>query len=359
MERKIIHIDMDAFYASVEQRDEPEYRGKPIIVGGSKDKRGVVAAASYEAREFGVRSAMSSKVASQLCKDAIFVKPRMKAYQQESKRIMEILHRYSDLVEPLSLDEAYIDVTENKKNEKIATTLAKKIREEIFQETQLTASAGVAPNKFLAKVASDLHKPNGLCVLSPERIPLILPDLPIRVIPGIGKKTESQMLQMGVRTIRDLQQIGFNDLQNIFGKRGRWFFDTARGIDTRPVSPYRKRKSMSVENTFSADLIDLGSIEEQLLKLSHRLFDRLTARQLEGRTLILKITYSDFRKITRSHTQDDLFSTQASIYDSALQLLGSTSAGSIPLRLLGLGVSSFGALESPRATEAEQLKLPL
>jgi len=344
-QRKIIHIDMDAFYAAIEQRDFPEYRGKPLIVGGLKDGRGVVATASYEARVFGVRSAMPSIHAARLCRDAIFVKPRMNVYREESQKIMEIIRSYSHLVEPLSLDEAYLDVTENKKNEPLASKLAKQICEEIYTITKLTASAGVAPNKFLAKVASDLNKPNGVCVIPPHRVDEVLQTLVVRKIPGVGSKTEERMKSLGIHSINDLRQMGLGDLTNIFGKRGKWFYETARGIDEREVKAIRKRKSISVENTFSTDLIDLDEIEEKLGILAERLEQRMQSKELEGRTITLKITFNDFRKITRSVTTETSISSAKDLANIAVSLLEDTKAGLFPLRLLGISVSSFDKIE--------------
>ena len=258
--RKIIHIDMDAFYASVEQRDNPQLRGKPVIVGGQPDKRGVVAACSYEARKFGVHSAMSSARAHTICPQAVFVYPRFDKYRAASAVIMEIFHEYTYLVEPLSLDEAFLDVTRNKKGIESATQIARQIRREIFDKTGLTASAGVSYNKFLAKVASDYRKPDGLTVVVPDKAQSFIDHLPIRKFSGVGKVTEKKMLGLGIRTGEDLRKLSRDDLIRIFGKYGAYFYNIAHGMDSRPVTTERIRKSLGKEITLGEDIANTGEM---------------------------------------------------------------------------------------------------
>jgi DNA polymerase-4 len=337
--RKIIHIDMDAFYASVEQRDNAELRGKPVVVGGSPNSRSVVAAASYEARKFGIRSAISCSQAFRLCPQAIFVPPRFEAYKAVSSQIMAIFREYTDLVEPLSLDEAFLDVTENNFNNPSATRIAEEIRKKILEETFLTASAGVAPNKFLAKIASDMNKPNGIAVIPPEKVSEILKTLPVRKVPGIGKKTEERMFELGITTTGDLQKWERDVLVEIFGKSGEWYYRIAHGEDDREVHSSRERKSVGAEDTFSKDIVDLDSLRSEILVLSERVWKRL--RGIFGRTVTLKVTYADFEKITRSQTPKKIPETIDEIVQIVLVLLNQTEAGSRPIRLLGVSVSNF------------------
>jgi DNA polymerase-4 len=361
--RKIIHIDMDAFFASVEQRDDPALRGKPVIVGGTPDGRGVVAAASYEARRYGIHSAMSSARAVRLCPQAIFVKPRIARYREVSREILECCYRYTDIVEPLSLDEAYLDVTSNKQGVRSATETAAALRQAIFERTNLTASAGVAPNKFLAKIASDMQKPNGLTVVSPDRVAAVLATLPVRKVPGIGKVTEEKMATLGIRTTADLQQFNEATLVQIFGKVGRWYAQLAQGIDERPVNPERIRKSVSVEDTFSEDTNDLHWMKEQLTSLSESLARRLRNAETRGRTVTLKVTFADFEKCTRSKTLAYPVDEPTSLLETAETLLHLTEAGIRPVRLLGIGVSNLDLEEEADNTSLEeegwrQLALP-
>jgi DNA polymerase-4 len=337
--RKIIHIDMDAFYASVEQRDNPELRGKPVVVGGPPTSRSVVAAASYEARKFGIRSAMPSAHAARLCPHAHFVYPRFDAYKEASSQIMEIFREYTDLVEPLSLDEAFLDVTVNKFGNPSATWVAEEIRKKIFVQTSLTASAGVAPNKFLAKVASDMNKPNGITVIPPEKVHELLETLPVRKVPGIGKKTEERMLELGIQTTKDLQQWELGALTEIFGKSGEWYFRIAHGEDDREVRPSRERKSVGAEDTFSKDLLNWELMDAEIAKLGERVFRRL--RGNFGKTVTLKVTYADFTKITRGHTPKKTPESLEEIIEIAKGLLRQTEATVRPIRLLGVSVSNF------------------
>ena len=338
--RKIIHIDMDAFYASVEQRDRPETRGKPLIVGWPGE-RSVVCAASYEARKFGVHSAMPSSRARRLCPDATFIAPNFEKYKAVSQQIRDIFHRHTPLVEPLSLDEAFLDVTEELTGIPTATETAETIRREIRSETQLTASAGVAPNKFLAKIASDWRKPDGLFVIRPHQIDAFLLDLPVRKIPGVGKATEKIMTEMGVATVGDLQRFSQEQLSDRFGKWGTRLWELARGIDDHPVVPSHKRKSWSSESTFPKD-ITLEEVAGYIRNEAHSLWEALAQRKLVGRTVTVKLRTGAFVTATRRHTPelppasgDDLARIGVSLLDKFEFPAGSK------YRLAGIGVSNF------------------
>jgi DNA polymerase-4 len=358
--RKIIHIDMDAFYASVEQRDNPEYRGKPIVVGGPPQGRGgVVATASYEARKYGIRSAMPSKKALELCPEAIFVRPRFDAYKEASKSIRAIFQRYTDLIEPLSLDEAFLDVTHDKQDIGSAIDIAKQIKRAIFEELHLTASAGVSINKFVAKVASDMNKPNGLTFISPEKIESFMEQLPVEKFFGVGKVTADKMKAMGLHTGADMKKLSQDDLIKHFGKPGKFFYNIVRGIDNREVQPEREIKSVGAEDTFSYDLTDVNEMNAELDKIAVLVHNRLTRYELKGRTITLKIKYHDFKLITRG--QSFLYPTSEieTIADTAKILLSHTELAGKKIRLLGITVSNFGELpvkQSKRDNPA-QLKL--
>lgn len=358
--RKIIHIDMDAFYASVEQRDNPAYRGKPIVVGGSPQGRGgVVATASYEARKFGIRSAMSSKKALQLCKHAIFVYPRFEAYKQVSRQIREIFHRYTDLIEPLSLDEAYLDVTHDKQNIGSAIEIAKLIRKAIKDELQLTASAGVSVNKFAAKVASDMNKPDGLTFIGPSRLTAFMESLPVEKFFGVGKVTAEKMKARGLHTGADLKKLTEAELVKYFGKIGRFFYNIVRGIDDRQVRTDREAKSVGAEDTFAFDLTTEDEMIAQLEKIALVVQDRLARHQLKGRTVTLKIKYHDFKQITRSHSFEEGIDDLDRIESAAKELLLSTDLLDKKVRLFGISISNFGEISfRPRRREENfQLKL--
>jgi DNA polymerase IV len=299
--RKILHVDMDAFFASVEQRGNPELRGKPVAVGGSRE-RGVVAAASYEARKFGVHSAMPSVIAKRKCPDLIFVTPRFEVYRAVSLRIREIFAEFTPVIEPLSLDEAYLDVTENLRGLTSATEIAERIRAKISAETNLTASAGVSYNKFLAKLASDHRKPNGLFVITPKMGPSFVETLGIEKFHGVGPATATKMHRLGIETGRDLRAQALPFLQRHFGKSGSFFYWIARGIDERPVRSDRIRKSVGAENTFSQDLHDFGSMREALQPILDRLWRHCENVGVRGRTVTLKVKYADFQLITRSRS---------------------------------------------------------
>ncbi len=359
--RKIIHIDMDAFYASVEQRDNPAYRGQALVVGGPPDSRGVVAAASYEARRYGVRSAMPCARAARLCPDLLFVPPRFPAYREVSGQLMALLREYSDVVEPLSLDEAYVDVTTNKQGIPSATAVAEAIRQTLVARTQLTASAGVAPNKFLAKIASDLDKPNGLTVIAPHQVAQVLETLAVRKVPGIGEVTARKMAALRILTLRDLRAHSETELVQHFGSVGRWYYQIARGIDERPVVPNRRRKSIGTEETFPHDITDLPWLYTQLETLVAQLWQRLEKAQVQGRTITVKVTYADFVKITRRKTLESPVTTTTRLCDIARTLLDTTEAGRRPVRLLGVTVSHFALPPSesaPAGDPPQQLPLP-
>jgi DNA polymerase-4 len=330
---------MDAFYASVEQLDNPSLKGRPVAVGGSRE-RGVVAAASYEARKFGVRSALSSKVAKRKCPDLIFVKPRFARYKEISNQIREIFFEYTDLVEPLSLDEAYLDVTYAKKGKPSATLIAQEIRKRIFDETKLTASAGVSYNKFLAKVASDVNKPNGIFVITPEKAQEFIDNLDVRKFFGIGKVTAEKLNKMGVWFGRDLKQIDRFELVRLFGKSGNYYYEICRGIDQRPVEPSRERKSVGAEQTFSTDLFSEKELETELLQISDILWGRYERSKAKAKTLTLKYKYADFEQHTRSKTIPGWFSTKNELEAEAKGLLHSEKFTK-GIRLLGLTFSNF------------------
>lgn len=339
--RKIIHIDMDAFFASIEQKDTPAFKGKPLIVGGLPQSRGVVAACSYEARRFGVHSAMPSGQAVKLCPHAIFTRPRMDRYREISNRLMAIFLGYTHLVEPLSLDEAFLDVTVNRENLPSATILAERIQQRIYQELQLTASAGVSYNKFLAKVASDIDKPDGRTTIPPGQALDFLSRLPIRKFFGVGKVTEQKMLRLGVRTGHDLRQLPEETLVFHFGKTGKFLYNIVRGIDNRPVEPARERKSIGSETTLSCDTDDPSEIEEILNHLALQLEQSLKKRQTGGYTITLKVRYHDFTTITRSRTVLTPIYSRRDILFLLPGLLASTRAGRQKIRLLGLSVSKL------------------
>lgn len=353
--RKIIHIDMDAFYASVEQRDFPEYRGKPLIVGGSPEGRGVVAAASYEVRKFGIHSAMPAATAVKRCPHAIFVKPRFEVYREVSNKIKDIFFSITDLVEPLSLDEAYLDVTKNHLDVPSATLIAKEIRKRIKEQTRLTASAGVAYNKFLAKIASDLNKPDGMAVILPDEAQEFLETLDIGTFHGIGDATESKMKSLGIHNGRDLKQWSEIELVNKFGKTGRRYFNIVRGIDNRQVKPNRIRKSIGKEKTFTNDVDDLNWIQNFLRELSAKVSDRMQQKEAAGKTVTIKVRYDDFETITRSNSFAHYINEPADISEAAISLLKQTEVGDRKVRLLGITLSN---LNLNKKGHFKQLEIP-
>lgn len=355
--RKIIHVDMDAFYASVEQRDEPAYRGKPIVVGGTPEQRGAVAAASYEARKFGIRSAMPARVARQRCPQVIFVSPRFDVYRAVSQQVRAIFAGYTELVEPLSLDEAYLDVTENLVGERSAIAIAQAIRRDIQQATQLTASAGVSINKFLAKVASGLDKPDGLYVIRPEQAAAFIETLPIEKFHGIGQVTARKMRELGIVTGADLRQWAEADLVQQFGKVGRFYYRVARGQDDRPVNPNRIRKSIGAEKSFAPDLDTRSQMEAALTQIAQRVGQRVQEQRRGGYTLTLKVKYSDYRQVTRSHTQTYPIREPTAIWSLGQALLHQHVDGDDKVRLLGLALSNLEPL--PSEMQFIQLELDL
>jgi DNA polymerase IV len=371
-QRKIIHIDMDAFFAAVEQRDFPEFRGKPVIVGGDPDSRGVVATCSYEARKFGIHSAMSCKRASQLCPNAIFVRPRMDTYKIISSQIRKIFYEYSDKVEPLSIDEAFLDVTENKKGQKSATILAQEILQKIYEKTGLTASAGVSYNKFIAKVASDIQKPNGLTIITPDQAIEFIEQLPVKKIFGVGKVTNEKMKNLGILHGSDLKKLSKIELVEHFGKAGLFFYNIARGIDLRPVHKSTKSKSIGTETTLKVDIVDYDEIVSILHDLCYKVAklvsnkhnginnqniksenyaqnaqkdipnkNAIVHKEKSGNTISLKVKYHDFETITRSKSCPIPFTESHQMMKEILKLLKKTEAGSRKIRLLGVTISNF------------------
>jgi DNA polymerase-4 len=342
--RKIIHIDMDAFYASVEQRDFPEYRGKPLIVGGNPESRGVVATASYEARKYGVRSAMSSRRAFQLCPEGIFVRPRFEVYKEVSRHIREIFSRYTDLIEPLSLDEAYLDVSVDKQDIGSAIEIAKLIRQAIRDELHLTASAGVSVNKFVAKIASDMNKPDGLTFIGPSAIHAFMEQLPVEKFHGVGKVTAEKMKKMGLHTGADLKRLSENEMKQYFGKVGAFYYRIVRGEDDREVHPHRETKSLGAEDTFPVDLRTIGDMNDELLRIGVIVSERLKKHNLKGRTVTLKVKFSDFKQITRNQSMGFATNELDVIVRTAQQLLAGVEMEEKPVRLLGISLSNFGEI---------------
>ncbi len=346
---------MDAFYASVEQLDNPELVGKPVIVGGRPDSRGVVAACSYEARTFGIKSAMPCAHAYKRCPEAIFIRPRMTRYKEISAQIMEIFQRFTDIIEPMSLDEAYLDVTTNKQNQPSATLLARQICRTIYSETGLTASAGISCNKFVAKIASDINKPNGISLIEPGRIEDFLGRLPIGRFHGIGQVTEKKMLQLNIRTGADLRRCSRAELSDYFGKNGSFYFNIVRGIDDRPVRTSRIRKSVGSERTLKEDTTDLHLMTELLEALAGKVCAILQSKGIRCRTVTLKIRYRDFTTITRSVSCKEPLSDSRQLFTYIPALLSKTEAGSRPVRLLGVSVSN---LMHRSEKKPQQLMLP-
>ena len=352
--RKIIHIDMDAFYASVEQRDNPEYKSKPLAVGASPRQRGVVAAASYEARQFGIHSAMPSKLAVTKCPNLIFVKPRFEVYRAISAQIHNVFRRYTNLVEPVALDEAYLDVTENKQRLPYACAIAKYIRQEILAETNLTASAGVSVNKFLAKIASGMNKPNGMTVILPEEAEAFVESLAIEKFHGIGKVTAAKMHSLGIRNGADLKKCDRNSLVRSFGKVGNYYYNIARARDNRAVEANRIRKSIGAENSFAENLEDKETIILKLEQIARTLKKRIDKHQASGRTLTLKVKFSDYRQITRSRTFENCIDSLDTIATEAMKLLEMVELRDRSIRLLGISLSN---LHGAKKSEIVQLSL--
>ncbi|MBD0303122.1 MAG: DNA polymerase IV [Tolypothrix sp. T3-bin4] len=352
--KKIIHIDMDAFYASVEQRDNPNYRGKPLVVGATPNQRGVVAAASYEARKYGIHSAMPSRIALAKCPHLIFAPPRFEVYREVSAQIHAIFERYTDLVEPVALDEAYLDVTENKLGLPYASTVARHIRVAILSETGLTASAGVSVNKFLAKMASGKNKPNGLTVILPEDAETFVEQLPIEKFHGIGEVTATKMHSLGIRTGVDLKERSLAGLIQNFGKVGHYYYKIARGQDDRAVEPNRIRKSIGAETSFAKDLSDRALMLLELEHIAQTVKQRLDQHQTGGRTLTLKVKFSDYQQITRSKTVLTPIRELSAIAYIAKELFEAIEMGDRSIRLLGISLSN---LDNVNECETIQLSL--
>ena len=355
--RKIIHIDMDAFYASVEQRDNPELRGRPVAVGHAGE-RGVVSAASYEARSYGVRSAMASVKAMHLCPDLVFVPVRMEVYKEVSDNIHAIFREYTDFIEPLALDEAFLDVTHNKQSIPLAVDIAKAIKQRIREELGLIASAGVSYNKFLAKIASDYRKPDGLYVIPPDKALDFIARLPIEDFWGVGKVTARRMHALGIHCGRDLREWSLHGLIREFGKSGQLYYDFSRGVDTRPVEVFRIRKSIGCERTLEQDIHTRAAVIIELYHTVEELLRRLEEKNFRGNTLTLKIKFHDFTQITRSITQDKELVTMKTILPLAKQLLREVQYEDHPIRLMGLSVSNpraDDAADTPHSTWEQQV----
>ncbi|MEM1134146.1 MAG: DNA polymerase IV [Pseudomonadota bacterium] len=355
--RKIIHVDMDAFFASVEQRDHPELRGKPVAVGGST-RRGVVAAASYEARKFGVKSAMPSVTAARRCPDLIFVKHRFDVYREVSQQIRAIFRQHTDLVEPLSLDEAYLDVTEDKQGIGSATLIAEAIRKSIREETQLTASAGVSYNKFIAKIASDQNKPDGLCVIRPDQGPDFVASLPVRRFHGVGPRTAEKMARLGIETGADLRAQPREWIQEHFGKFANYLYGAARGIDHRPVQPNRIRKSIGGERTYGEDIIADDALREALDHIVDIVWERIEKNEARGRTVTLKVKYTDFHQITRAHSLDRWVESKGEFAEIGHVLLEALLPVEQGVRLLGLTLSALDLGEDEDADDGDVTEKP-
>jgi len=339
--RKIVHLDMDAFYASVEKRDDPALAGRPVAVGGSPEGRGVVAAASYEARAFGVRSAMPMARALRLCPELAIVRPDFAKYKAVSEQVMAILRACTDLVEPLSLDEAYLDVTENRWSIAYGSLVAKELKRRIFQETRCTASAGVAPNKFLAKIASGWRKPDGLTVISPDRVEQFLQALPVDALWGVGPVTAKKLHSLGIERVVDVREFDFQILQKEIGSLADWLRRLSYGDDPREVVPHRSAKSASSETTYAEDLQDMDTIKTELARLARETAEWLEKKHLAGRTVTIKVRYADFTTVTRSHTLSRPTADADVISSWATELLHRTQAGRRPVRLLGARVNGL------------------
>jgi DNA polymerase-4 len=339
--KKIIHADMDAFYASVEIRENPELAGKPVVVGGSPNSRGVVCAASYEARKYGVKSAIPCSQAKRLCPEAIFIPPNFTLYKKVSSEVNEIFHEYTDLVEPLSLDEAFLDVTMNKINEPLATKIAEEIKYKVKSKTHLTISCGVSYNKFLAKIASDWKKPDGLFVIRPTDAFQFLENLDIGRFYGVGKVTEKKMRSMGIQTGRDLLPFSKAEMEAKFGKNGLFYYDIVRGIDNRLVNPSRARKSLGIEDTFSVDTADEEFLLKYLETISKSLYDKLVAKDIYGKSLTVKLKYSDFTVRSSTRTVSYWLRTQGEMLAIAKELFLQSWNGRDSIRLLGVSISNF------------------
>jgi len=356
--RRIVHVDMDAFYASVEQRDDRSLKGKPVAVGGRPEGRGVVAAASYEARAFGVRSAMSMARAVRQCPHLVIVRPDFARYRNVSLQVFAIFRSCTPLVEGLSLDEAYLDVTDNLWGEPLATPVARRLKQRIREETGLTASAGVASNKFLAKIASGWKKPDGLTVISPDRVETFLQRLPVDALWGVGPVTAKRLREVGVERLVDVRAADAERLRRAVGSQADWLVRLSWGQDDRPVTPDRPSKSAGNENTYAHDLIELGTIREEIDRLARRAAAWLERKGLEARTVTIKVRYDDFSTVTRSHSTPTPTRDADDIARRAVALLDRTDAGTRPVRLLGASVHGFASLDATPGEEASGDRLP-
>jgi DNA polymerase-4 len=356
--RRIVHVDMDAFYASVEQRDEPSLRGKPVAVGGDPGGRGVVCAASYEARVFGVRSAMPMSRAVRLCPHLVIVRPRFDRYRDVSSTVFALFRSLTPLVEPLSLDEAYLDVTDNSWGEPLGMEVARRLKASIREQTGLTASAGVAPNKFLAKIASGWQKPDGLTVIAPERVERFLQGLPIDALWGVGPVTARRLRAQGILKVTDVRARSLEDLRQLVGSAAEWLHALAHGIDPRPVEPNRPRKSVGSENTFAADLVDPAAIRQAVDGMARDVAGWLTRKGIYGRTVTLKVRYHDFSTITRSDSNEIATQDPDVIAERAVRLLDRTDAGSRPIRLLGVSIHNLRPAPIADVPHAGVARLP-
>ena len=356
--RKILHIDMDAFYASVEQRDNPTLRGRPVAVGGDPTTRGVVAAASYEARTFGVRSAIPMSRAVRLCPSLVIVRPDFQKYRAVSQQVFALYREVTPLVEPLSLDEAYLDVTENSWGETLGVTVAQRLKTAIKDTTRLTASAGVAPNKFLAKIASGWKKPDGLTVVAPERVETFLKGLPVDALWGVGPVTAAKFRAHGIEKLTDVRARSLAELEAIVGSLAPWLIDLAHGRDDRKVEPNRPSKSSSSERTYASDLSGMSEIRQEIDKMARDVATWLQTRAITARTVTIKVRYDDFTTVTRSHSTPQMTNDTESIAARALVLLAKTEAGPRPVRLLGVGVHNLSTDEHEEAESPAELRLP-
>ncbi|MSR77285.1 MAG: DNA polymerase IV [Candidatus Omnitrophica bacterium] len=356
--RKIIHIDMDAFFAAIEQRDHPPYRGKPLIVGGDPASRGVVSTCSYEARKYGVHSAMPAAQAKKLCPQGIFIRPQFEKYSLVSRQVMAILRQHTTLVEPASLDEAYLDVTQHRFGIQDPVMIATLIKQNIAAVTQITASAGVAPNLFLAKIASDFQKPNGLTVVFPGQEKEFLKDLSVRKIPGVGPVTEKELQEENIYTCLDLEKAGPEFLRKHFGKGGAALYERSQGRDDREVEPEGESKQLSIEETFQKDTKSLQLLEYKLGEFSKNIYQQLKVEGRMGKTIVLKVKYFDFELITRSCTLEDFPANPETVHQIASRLLrNKTKAGTKAVRLLGLGLSNLETIQDFTSLRPRQAEL--
>jgi DNA polymerase-4 len=351
--RKILHIDMDAFYASVEQRDNPTLRGKPVAVGGDPTTRGVVAAASYEARKFGVRSAIPMSRAVRLCPSLVIVRPDFQKYRSVSQQVFALYREVTPLVEPLSLDEAYLDVTENSWGEPLGVNVARRLKDAIKETTRLTASAGVAPNKFLAKIASGWKKPDGLTVVAPERVEKFLTGLPVDALWGVGPVTAARLREHGIEKLTDVRARSLADLEAVVGSLAPWLLDLAHGRDERRVEPNRPSKSSSSERTYASDLSGMQEIRQEIDRMARDVAAWLQKRAITARTVTIKVRYDDFTTVTRSHSTPQMTDDADAIAGRALALLAKTAAGARPVRLLGVGVHNLSTDAAETTPTAE------